>query len=569
MKKFTCYILTAILLLSSFNTILFGTSSLAQNTDDTYFETATNWGKYGGGSSIDGTGTPGTESSNWNYIANTTAQVKSGETALKILSNCTLYAIPLTGLTDGKDYTLSFYYYAPEDSKPFAAYGNTWFDNAGIFTKGTAVEANGYPASRYAEALNATGDAGVWNQYTATFTANDSELFFGLRICMDGGYTLYQDEFSLKDGLEPTGYHAGAADVINLDFEKEFDYKFSQPDRIEVSKTTGIDGKDTMALHIKEGSYDDSTTFLNWQQVTTGTDPVFNIPVKENTPYRVSAWIRVDDREEKNNSAALRVFYDYNKENYDMNQLATIYFNRAMGQEWVEYTAIFVTGKGQKTVAFALDASHTPAEMWVDNIVYAEIKPGYSEDTSLSYCEDFYNLAKKAGVPSSQTLSAQKSYKLPVKGGCYYTFGTNLKGKGMLFLSYDAAGKDIIHSLTAKEKQVRVGFNMWIPSGVDAIYLHILPEGGALSIQDVNLFATKAISLGWDMGYEAKPNLPDLSYDIITVNGDDFSDEFLNDTAEGSPETGDNSAMSVFLLTVTALLALVVCIVSKGKKITN
>ena len=100
MKKTVSYLLTAVLILSTFVSLCLGTqTAAASGAAAPYFEDNTNWGLYAN-TTIDGNGPQVGGDNNWCKITTNTdtAYVKTGGTSLKIEANCFLIAVPLQGL---------------------------------------------------------------------------------------------------------------------------------------------------------------------------------------------------------------------------------------------------------------------------------------------------------------------------------------------------------------------------------------------------------------------------------------------------------------------------------------
>ena len=204
--------------------------------------------------------------------------------------------------------------------------------------------------------------------------------------------------------------------------------------------------------------------------------------------------------------------------------------------------------------------------IYLDDFTLDEIPAGFIEDTKLSFCEDYYNLAKNNGMPSKATIQKPTTYKIPITAGGFYTFGTDIAGKGDLVISSDQDGKEVLYSKQISEKETRIGVSLWIPGNVDTLYLHFIPKAESrITIKDPCLFVSKAVSLGYDMGKAERVHLPDIEYHPIKVNGDYFPDEAPNALPEQSPATGDGSVTGAVLLVVLALLALVICISIRRK----
>lgn len=525
---------------------------------DNYFENSEHWGMYSS-QEVDGTGP---NKLSWQQAANTTSMVLVGNNSLKIEGNGKYFAIPLEmdKLTVGKSYVLKFQYYVPNGSTMFN--NNSWFDHVGIIPEGTTTDLHGNTPDG---GIIANGPIATWNTMEVTFKVRDNtQLYFGLRTGMGtGGQLFYMDDVSLAEGVGSNVLHPGPSDVLTLDFDKDFKYSFTPADRMAVEETKDRNGKTTKALHIFEGVYS-STVFPNWDTVRSDKDLILSFPVKEYSAYEVSVWVKVETLNDANIGAYLGLFYDYDSDNYSANQITYTPYNKIFEKGgWQQYTITFTAAKGQEYASFGIDASRTPSSVWIDDIVYKEIKPGVLDETELCYCEDYFNLALQSDLDISDKITKNTTLKIPLVKAGLYTLGIDLSGSGRVIFSSDAQCKKILKAITVSGVEKRIGYNMWLSEIDGGFYIHFIPDSSGIAYKDLHLFASKAISLGSDMGYAENINYPEREYNPVYVNGD-FPQDSNNqsNTIENSPQTGDNS----YLICVIILLSLSGLLVVASRK---
>lgn len=388
---------------------------------------------------------------------------------------------------------------------------------------------------------------GEWLTYQCTFvTAADQTV---IAFCLNAGKPhpeMYLDDLVITE-VEKS--HPAAQDKTVIDFEKENIF-FEQGTRMGVEETTGPNGNTTKALHVREGDYSNSsTTFLNWNTVVDNSDDMFCVPVKPNTNYHFSAWIKVDNP--KNvilASNGLRLYAVYNSADDALSSQLPIVYKAAKGSGWLKYEWDFLTGADQNFAQFAFNANTIHPSFWVDDVSFTEIPPGFVATTEKSYCEDFYNLVS-ANFKTSGTVASKTVVKIPVQPNLRHTFGVTLSGSGNLVLAFDENGTQPIQKIAANGQ--RTGFEFITGSAHCAVYL-IFNSSGNLNYTDAYLFRTKAISLNYDMGQPENPNRTKTPEYFMEVSNGLAAAEFENSS---SPETGEVLPVILWLIPA-ALIAL-------------
>ena len=388
---------------------------------------------------------------------------------------------------------------------------------------------------------------GEWLTYQCTFVTADDQTVTA--FCLNAGKPhpeMYLDDLVITE-VEKS--HPAAQDKTVIDFEKENIF-FEQGTRMGVEETTGYNGQTTKALHVYEGDYSNaSTTFLNWNTVVDNSDDMFCVPVKPNTNYHFSAWIKVDDP--KNvilASSVLRLYAVYNSADDALSSQLPIVYKSAKGSGWVKYEWDFLTGGDQNFAQFAFNANTIHPSFWVDDVSFTEIPPGFVATTEKSYCENFYNLVS-ANFKTSGTVASKTVVKIPVQPNLRYTFGVTLSGSGNLALAFDENGTQPIRKIAANGQ--RTGFEFITGSAHCAVYL-IFNSSGKLNYTDAYLFRSKAISLNYDMGQPENPNRTKTPEYFMEVSNGLEAAEFENSS---SPGTGEVLPVILWLIPA-ALIAL-------------
>lgn len=396
-----------------------------------------------------------------------------------------------------------------------------------------------------------TVKTGEWLTYQCTFVtaADQTEIAF----CLNAGKPhpeMYLDDLIITE-VEKT--YPDVQDKVVIDFEKENIF-FEQATRMGVETTTGPNGNTTKALHVPEGDYSDSsTTFLNWNTVVDNSDDVFCVPVKPNTNYHFSAWLKVEDRKAVTlGSKALRLYAIYNSKDDALSSQLPIIYKGAMGNGWVKYEWDFLTNADQYFAQFTFNATQVHPSFWIDDVTFAEIPPGFIANTEKSYCEEFYNVASSS-LTSSGAVTAKTVVKIPVEKNTRYTFGVTLSGSGNLVLAFDENGTQPIQKIVANGQ--RTGFEFITDSTSEGIYLIFNPNG-RLNYQDIAVFRSKAVSLNYDMGRTENPNLTKTPEYFMEMSNGLESAELENSTPFDTPETGEPFPVILWLTLAAAVIML-------------
>ena len=351
--------------------------------------------------------------------------------------------------------------------------------------------------------------------------------------------------------------------TINFD---DFVVPFDQSDRMKVEKAPAREGVSSKALHILGGEYS-TATFLNYNKTTTDSDPVFTLPVKENTLYRWSVWMYVP-------KSVSRVSYFAFYVDYQTTRIV-----RANGMterdQWVKYETTFVTQPGQTKISMTFNGAKSTPEAWLDDFTLQEVPAGTLSSTTAGYCEEFYNVLQEAGMVSAVCGANTQVLQIPVEPMQQYTFGITVKSavssSSRVFLSFDGEtvmpGSDTSAPspvISADGKTARCAFD-FISDSAPFVYLVIQNDDGALQIETPQLFKTYSMSTLLPMGYEENPNgalaTPATVEELAVVGG-------KNDPASGNPETGAAPLWPTLLLftTLAAAVGLLLCFRKDGAR---
>lgn len=399
---------------------------------------------------------------------------------------------------------------------------------------------------------------GEWLTYYHTVLTDENQTEIGFAIRAGHMHPeIFFDDLTIT---EIDKFHTTPKEKTVIDFEQKDLYSFEQPERMEIAETEGHNGEKTNALHIKQNDFSDVTaTFTNWNTAIYGKDYIYSVPVKPKTNYHFSVWIRVD-KPKDNSVYAARVYTyaDYDADNIKASFTAFNYnLKDLQGGGWKKYEWDFLTSESQRVAKFAFNANSSHPDIWIDDITYSEIPVGYISDTAKNYCEDFFNQLPEKYKDTGK-ITKQTVFKVPILPNTRNTLGVTLKGSGMFVLAFDENGENIIRSISASENSKRFGFEFISGETHKYVYVIFKPTGNGLAYEDLQVFATKAVSLGYDMGYEEDPN---IYYPVAVWNeGAGNGEEDLSD----SPKTGEGSlTLVVLLLLVTGLT----CFVSSKNKI--
>lgn len=569
-------------------TVWFDDATLEEQEVLSYYDNADNWKLSTRDSYIGNPADSSTGGSGYSISVNSDpAFINTGSTSLKVYANGYGATTKMEGVEAGKSYAFSFKFLMPAGStissigKPF------WY--SGIYAAGTKYNETGtmgIPDTSAAIAvgsdpLKANVTAGQWHDYRIEFGVpeDQTDLWFNMSYWWAAGFTLYYDDIKLEElpyEVKPLLYHDydNPPVVTEITFDDNRPYSFQASSTMKIDKAPERDGKQTNALRIMKGDHS-VNAFLNWNSVvgqwgneeaTKDSDPVFTIPVKENTLYNFSVWMYL---EEGGRIIYGDLFPDYNGHRTLVVKLPAL-LNKKAGQ-WVKYEDSFQTTTGQTkasvTVNFGKEISN---DVWFDDIRLEEQLPGVldgAEDGT--YCEEPYNQISEEMIEKI-TSAKTGAYELQLAPSALYTFGITASGsnKTSVYLSLDGVnpleaqnnlGIGSVISPNATEK--RYGYT-FITNNTGKMYVVVKNPDNSLKLSTPQVFLTNVANTGESMGYTEDPNVERMEYDVIdlVVDGQKNSANDTNDTADSdlSPQTGEtNTALVVMLLSVvSALIAL-------------
>ncbi len=414
-------------------------------------------------------------------------------------------------------------------------------------------------------------DSGVgegWKTYTFKFTTADDATVasFGLNAGLKHP-EIWVDNITLTESEPDPPFHDGQTDPVIIDFEREYNYLTGiHANRMEVGETVGMDGKTTKALHIFEGDYTDTNqvTFVNWSTVITDTDPVFTVPVKGRTPYKISAKVKIEEWKDIDRSRLFLLYYDYNNRDTDDKCLARGTYATMMDDGWVEYTIEFLTEPGQQYISFGLNAGLSHPEIWVDDITVDAYERGFMAETDASYVEDGFNLIADEGYKNAGTITKKNVMEVPVAELTKYIMGITTSGSGKVHLAFEKDGSDIIRTIDVTKQEKRYGYQFLTGELEGNVYVIFEPTGSGIVYKALYLFASNAVSFGTEMGLTENPNaVKTPTYTIKYVGADDAIDRVLSeensDSSSTSPETGESNLIyAILAVALTAVGTLLV-----------
>ena len=547
-----------------------------------YFETPTNW-KFENGDSK----ALGVDPVTWATATTATDPVKEGESSLKLNApyQHAYIAMP-KGLNPDSKYKLTFWQYSDtlgyddqlDDGKRYyhvlrtvSIYTPDVEDaQIGWATAGSisGLSFNGdYVMSDGNAAWNAngnklelkTGDVGKWHQVSISFETADYENIF--LIFKTNVTPLYVDGFTLSEVPHHESVYNGSDRELVIDFEADYPYfSATKNGHITVDKTKGMDGKITRAMHINERLYDpenQNVTFNNWALTWSNTDPVFTFPVNGNAAYTMSLKMRVDEWKNMDSTKKLIIYY-----NYPGNEkILDSYIAEYCGDGWVELSVDFITDPDEKWISFGIDTANAHPDIWVDDIVLRQHMRGYNGETNKNYCEDFFNLIDEASFAISGTITKAVTVEIPARAITRYTLGVDMSGAGKLVLSYDKEQTDVIHTIAVSGAKKRYSACVMTGETDSYIYLTFKPEGKGITYDALHFFMTKAISFGYDLGYDENPNFTkSANYTLVYYGADGKPLSGQSQSAMNSPATGDTPVIPILLVLIgTAAAILVLC----------
>ena len=335
------------------------------------YDDAAAWGFYnaGGAATLNGAGT---QTYSWGSITDntdTTYTYNNGEKSVKYRGNGFFMATKLKDLVKDKAYKITFKYFAPTTSEK-SIYSKAWCSQLGIYAGGTAMNGD-IPTSAIKKGNNIAGESGKWNEFSMSFKADSTDLYFGIHCGFAKGYVLYIDEFTVEETTEDPdavpvipGKEPKDETVINFDTpETGANASLTPSSRIEIAEGTAYDGSKSKMLHFKKGQYTLATTLNYGTGYQSDSDDVFTVGVKPNSVYKLTYRIKIDSNKEFT-PEWLGFYATYNKKT-----LAMAYFHSGSKfDEWLLYECTLTTGASQNLLSFYANMGKNTPDIWIDDI---------------------------------------------------------------------------------------------------------------------------------------------------------------------------------------------------------
>lgn len=362
------------------------------------------------------------------------------------------------------------------------------------------------------------------------------------------------------------GYN-GPQDKVSINFD-DYAIALSNP-ATEIVPAPAYNGQVSNALHSVPGDYSHSQT-LNPGTTTTYSDPVFTIPVKENTLYRFS--LRAYLQSKTTDKVYLRycaVHIDYKTSNI-MHLGKTV---SGVNNQWINFEKQFCTAAGQTQISIFINFGNNLKDLYLDDICLEEMKPGVVANTALSYCENPFDLLQKNSSAMAAITSGKSSVtQLQLEPSTLYTFGATVQGNNAeVYLS--ANGSDPLNSSSATQSytgrivasgtKTRTGYQFVSP--IDGNVYLVLKNNGSLTLQNVQLFKTKSLSgSAKDIGKENDPNIAPEQIgevtELVAIGSVAEQNLYNNQT----PETGDTGILpAAIILVLTAGIGTILFVTGK------
>ena len=363
------------------------------------------------------------------------------------------------------------------------------------------------------------------------------------------------------------GYN-GPQDKVLINFD-DYAIALSNP-ATEIVPAPAYNGQVSNALHSVPGDYSNAQT-LNPGTTTTYRDPVFTIPVKENTLYRFS--LRAYLQSKTTNKVYLpycAVHIDYKTSNI-MHLENTI---SGVNNQWINFEKQFCTAAGQTQISIFINFANNLKDLYLDDICLEEMKPGVVANTALSYCENPFDLLQKNSAAMAAITSGKSSVtQLQLEPSTLYTFGATVQGyNAEVYLSTN--GSDPLNSSSATQSytgrivasgtKTRTGYQFVSP--IDGKVYLVLKNNSSLTLQNVQLFKTKSLSgSAKDIGKENDPNIAPEQIgevtELVAIGSVAEQNLYNNQT----PATGDTGILpAAIILVLTAGIGTV--LFATGKK---
>lgn len=362
------------------------------------------------------------------------------------------------------------------------------------------------------------------------------------------------------------GYN-GPQDKVSINFD-DYAIALSNP-ATEIVPAPAYNGQVSNALHSVPGDYSHSQT-LNPGTTTTYSDPVFTIPVKENTLYRFS--LRAYLQSKTTDKVYLRycaVHIDYKTSNI-MHLAKNV---SGVNNQWINFEKQFCTAAGQTQISIFINFGSNLKDLYLDDICLEEMKPGVVDNTALSYCENPFDLLQKNSAALAAIASGKSSVtQLQLEPSILYTFGATVQGNNAeVYLSTN--GSDPLNSSSATQSytgrivasgtKTRTGYQFVSP--IDGKVYLVLKNNGSLTLQNVQLFKTKSLSgSAKDIGKENDPNIAPEQIgevtELVAIGSVAEQNLYNNQT----PATGDTGILpAAIILVLTAGIGTVLFVTGK------
>lgn len=362
------------------------------------------------------------------------------------------------------------------------------------------------------------------------------------------------------------GYN-GPQDKVSINFD-DYAIALSNP-ATEIVPAPAYNGQVSNALHSVPGDYSHSQT-LNPGTTTTYSDPVFTIPVKENTLYRFS--LRAYLQSKTTDKVYLRycaVHIDYKTSNI-MHLGKTV---SGVNNQWINFEKQFCTAAGQTQISIFINFGNNLKDLYLDDICLEEMQPGVVDNTALSYCENPFDLLQKNSAALAAIASGKSSVtQLQLEPSTLYTFGATVQGNNAeVYLSTN--GSDPLNSSSATQSytgrivasgtKTRTGYQFVSP--IDGKVYLVLKNNGSLTLQNVQLFKTKSLSgSAKDIGKENDPNIAPEQIgevtELVAIGSVAEQNLYNNQT----PATGDTGILpAAIILVLTAGIGTILFVTGK------
>ena len=351
--------------------------TLTETAPEYTYDDAAAWGVYHarGAATLNGAGT---QTYSWGSITDNTDKTytyNNGEKSVKYYGNGFFMATKLKDLVKDKAYKITFKYFAPTTSQ-MGAVSKAWCSELGIYAGGTAMNGD-VPASAVKKGNKIAGESGKWNEFSMSFKADSTDLYFGIHCGFAKGYVLYIDEFTVTEktdgGSSEPGTDKTPKESVVIDFDTYGGNAVQTSPRVKIEDCTAYNGSTSKMLHFIGGDYSSSyATNLNYSTIMASgaqdTDDVFTVGVKPNTKYTLSFRSKVSDSTEFD-ATYLKAFFTYKgvvKKDFDL--------TKDVKGAWVEHTVEYTTEADQNLLSFYMNLSKVHVDVWVDDITIAEKK---------------------------------------------------------------------------------------------------------------------------------------------------------------------------------------------------